>query len=55
MAKNVPIGTGGGGQAAAPTQQPFVMKENKTNTDSKGVIHTGVAPSGIRASGKGCC
>ena len=53
MAKKSP--TGGGGHAPAPTQQPFVMKENKTNTDSKGKVEYGVAPTGVRGSNKGCC
>lgn len=55
MAKNTPTGPGGGGMASAPIQQPFAMKENKTNTDSKGVIPNGVAPTPIRGTNKGCC
>lgn len=55
MARNVPVGTGGGGHADAPTQKPSLQKENKTDTGNKGDVRFGVAPSGIRGTQKGCC
>jgi len=55
MARNVPIGTKGGGMAKAPTQQPSVQRENKADKGNKGDVRFGVAPSGVRGTQKGCC
>jgi hypothetical protein len=55
MSHTVPIGTGGGGRATPHTQKPHVMKENKTNTNSKGEIKFGVRTNGQRGTQKGCC